>query len=70
VRVLVLISDRYDPPVTAPRVRNAGLWPAVRGLGAEVRIFGCAQRREEAGTTAAGEEYYALDREWLPVRAA
>ena len=70
MRVLVLISDRYDPPVTAPRVRNAGLWPAARRLGAEVRILGCAQRREEAGPTAGGEEYFALDRDPLPVRAA
>lgn len=40
MRVLVLITDRANPPLTATRVRNFYLWPDLKRLGVEVRVLG------------------------------
>jgi glycosyltransferase involved in cell wall biosynthesis len=73
MRVLVLISDRPAPPITASRVRNANLWPALARLGVEVRLLGLDQVRDsEAPVVAPGPcplELYHFDREPFPVRA-
>jgi glycosyltransferase involved in cell wall biosynthesis len=40
MRVLVLIGDRPNPPVTATRVRNYFLWPALSRLGVDIQVLG------------------------------
>lgn len=45
-RILVLITDRTNPPVNATRVRNSYLWTAVARQGVEVRVLGFDLERE------------------------
>jgi glycosyltransferase involved in cell wall biosynthesis len=40
MRVLVLIGDRPVPAITATRVRNLHLWPAMKRLGVELKVLG------------------------------
>jgi glycosyltransferase involved in cell wall biosynthesis len=40
MKVLVLLGDRPNPPITGSRVRNSHLWPAVAKAGVEVRVVG------------------------------
>ena len=40
MRVLVLITDRANPPLNATRVRNYFLWQELKKLGAEERVLG------------------------------
>jgi len=67
MRLLVLTSDRSEPPITGSRVRNRHLWPAVESLGAEVRVLGLDQR--PGGDPAGPGQHFPLDRELLPLRA-
>jgi glycosyltransferase involved in cell wall biosynthesis len=69
MRVLALISDRPTPARSASHVRNAMLWPALRQLGVEVRVLGTSQRAEPDDTRGQGD-FWALDRDATPLRAA
>src|SRR5205085_1444153 len=40
MRILVLISDRANPPLTPSRQRNFHLWAEVKKLGVNIRIAG------------------------------
>ena len=40
IRVLALIGDTPDPPITGSRVRNYYLWPALATLGVELKVLG------------------------------
>lgn len=69
MRVLALISDNPNPPLSGSRVRNHYLWPELRKLGVEVRILGhwssCTRNGE---TDPEGTEYFRCDRYTAPVR--
>ena len=75
MRVLALIGDRTNPPITGTRVRNDNLWPEVARAGAEVKILGL-----DLGYSAAGDspprlrdldaEFFRTARPSLPVRVA
>ncbi len=40
MRVLALIADRPDPPITGARVRNYHVFPALQRLGVELKVLG------------------------------
>src|SRR5262249_42180639 len=71
LRVLALISDVTDPPITGTRVRNRHLWVAVAALGHEVRLLGLRQNKSESPRGPAGlrSQFFDLDREPLVMRA-
>jgi glycosyltransferase involved in cell wall biosynthesis len=68
LRMIALISSRPDPPISGPRVRNFYLWPALRHLGVEVRVLGCAPSTGEQTPSSLGE-FIPFDRPSAPIRA-
>lgn len=46
MKILALLADRVQPAVTATRVRNNSLWPAIARLGHDVRILGLDLNRD------------------------
>lgn len=63
MRLLVLIGDRPNPPITATRVRNYYLWPALNRLGVEVKVLGT----DLARSAKARAELPGVDAEFFPL---
>ncbi|MBI4925239.1 MAG: glycosyltransferase [Bdellovibrio sp.] len=73
MRVIALITDRPDPPITGSRVRNFHLWPTLSGLGPEIKVLGFDQEYSTGYTPAPGlfkGEFYCPDRAALLLRTA
>jgi glycosyltransferase involved in cell wall biosynthesis len=74
VRILTLISDVPNPPVSGSRARNFYLWPAIRELGHEVKVVGLNafhtgwSNYQEAADNNEGE-YFRPDRPSPAIRA-
>ncbi len=71
LRILVLLSDHPDPPFTGPKVRNFYLWPALRKLGAQVKILGFNQSPELDSHTRSFEgEFFSPEPLWFPLKVS
>lgn len=73
MRILVVVSDIPDPPLNGSRVRNFHLWPAIRGLGHEVKLLGLdlqgAAIRNRLVSPAQTGEFFPPSRPPAPLRA-
>src|SRR5271155_2571180 len=73
MRILALVSDLPNPPISGSRVRNFCLWPSIRDHGHEVRVLGINAFQEgwrdmdEAAANNDGE-FFHRGRPLLPVR--
>ncbi len=74
MRILVLVSDLPNPPISGSRVRNFYLWPSIRDRNHEVRVLGINafqdgwRDMDEAAAHNDGE-FFPRGRPLLPVRA-
>ncbi len=71
IRVLALIGDYPDPPISGVRVRNYYLWPALVRLGVELKVLGTHPPTEPWPTGTFGgldAEFCGFKREPLPIR--
>ncbi len=74
MKVLAIIGDRPNPPVTGTRVRNHHLWPAVGRLsGVDLRLLGldlASESEEPAAVPGVSAEFLPPGRQPRPVRMA
>lgn len=69
MKILVLISDRTDPPITGTRVRNHFLWSHLARLGVEIKILGLSNIINGDKSSSDNEiEFFPFDRPILPTR--
>ena len=66
MKILVLIADRSNPPVTGAKVRNFYLWQEMAKLGIEIKILGLSNIPNDVLKDEI--EYYPYDRPILPIR--
>jgi glycosyltransferase involved in cell wall biosynthesis len=73
MRILALIADWPDPPITGSRVRNFHLWPVLARLGVELKVLGLDRDRDAVRPVAlAGvdAEFFKIPRDPIAVRRA
>ena len=70
MKVLALIGDRTNPPITGTRVRNDNLWPEVARAGVELKVLGLDLDRavEPPRLRDLDAEFFRFTRAPLPVR--